>query len=128
MAAQVRAHQSAIPPLSASAPLSSRLLNSYSHNGGYVKLLQIGVQLLLYFCDFVDVLDGDLYSQEMTGHRGKLVLARGFFEKPAGLWGFDLEFECAVGEGGEFDLEGHVAADMGGDFIELLAEFHHINS
>lgn len=63
----------------------------------------------------------------MAGYWGELVLPCSFLEEPARLGRLELELEGAVGEGGQLDLQGHVAADVGSDFIELLAEFHHID-
>lgn len=64
----------------------------------------------------------------MTRHRGELLLACSLLEEPAGLWWLDFEFEGAVGEGSELDFERHVAANMRGDLVKLLAELHHVDT
>lgn len=103
-------------------------MQSYGHDGGDVRLLQVGVQLLLDLGDLVDVLDGDGRVEEVSRHRRELLLPGGLLQEPAGLgWLYD-ELEGAVGEGSEFDLEGYVASDVRGYLIELLAELHHVDS
>jgi hypothetical protein len=58
----------------------------------------------------------------------KLLSARSLLQKPAGLRWFDFELEGTVGEGSKFDLERDITPDVGGHFIELLAEFHHVDT
>lgn len=51
-----------------------------------------------------------------------------FLQKPTGLGRFYFEFECSICEGGKLDLHGHVASDVSGKFVELFAEFHHVDT
>jgi hypothetical protein len=64
----------------------------------------------------------------MPRHGRELLLASRLLEEPAGLRWLDLEFEGAVREGSEFDFEGHVAANVRGDLVKLLAELHHVDA
>ena len=64
----------------------------------------------------------------MPGNRSKLLFARSLTQEPARLGGLQLELEGPVSEGSELDLEGDVSPDVGRHFIELFAEFHHVDT
>ena len=64
----------------------------------------------------------------MPRNRCKFLFASGLPEEPTGFWRFEFELEGPVGEGSEFDFERNVSSYMGCNFIELFAEFHHVDT
>jgi len=58
----------------------------------------------------------------------KFLLSCCFFKEPAGLRRFNNEFEGTIGKGSEFNLERNVSSYVCGNFIELFAEFHHVDT
>ena len=64
----------------------------------------------------------------MSRHRRKFLFASCLPEEPAGLRRLNFKLEGPICEGSEFDFEGNVSPDMGGNFIELFAGSHHVDT
>ncbi len=64
----------------------------------------------------------------MSRNRGEFLFASCLPEEPAGLRRLYFKLEGPICEGSEFDFKGNVSPDMGRNFIELFAEFHHVDT
>lgn len=111
---------------SAFGPVSSKSADIYSHYFIEVYIFQIGVQLLLDFSDLVDVLCWHMHNSEMAWKHREFLHIRRLSQKPTGLRWLYYEFERAVSKGSQTNFQRNVGTNMARNFVELLAEFHHV--
>ena len=64
----------------------------------------------------------------MSGQGSKLVQTWGLVQEPTGFRRLNYEFEGSVGVGGESNFKWYIGSDVSSNLVELLTEFHHVNT
>ena len=90
--------------------------------------VEIRIHLLLDFCYFVKVLDGDIGLIVVSGLEHSLWNRACFFQKVCGWRRLNFEVETTVLVRLQNYPHWHIASEFLCAFIELLAEVHHIHS